>query len=107
MDRILIILKKENGPICPCTRVKYHNIPTCLLVYAADSGERLQDHWSSGFLKNKGSIVLKAKIHLHTCTEGVFIFSLICRRGTYIRLGIPRGTHFRSRYAKRNEYGNN
>ena len=50
MDRILIILKKENGPrasICPCTGVKYHiNIQTCLLVYAA--GERLQDHWSSG-----------------------------------------------------------
>ena len=38
--------EKENGP---CTGVKYHNIQTCLLVYAADSGERLQDHWSSGF----------------------------------------------------------
>ena len=52
MDRILIILKKgkpPNGFICPCTGVKYHNIQTCLLVYAADSGERLQDHWSSGF----------------------------------------------------------
>ena len=54
MDRILIILKKENGPRAssaraPCTGVKYHNIQTCLLVYAADSGERLQDHWSSGF----------------------------------------------------------
>ena len=22
--------------ICPCTGVKYHNIQTCLLVYAAD-----------------------------------------------------------------------
>ena len=56
MDRILIILKKENGPgassapALPCTGVKYHNIQTCLLVYAADSGERLQDHWSSGLL---------------------------------------------------------
>ena len=51
MDRILISLKKENDPkgfICPCFGVKYHNIQTCLLVYAADSGERLQDHWSSG-----------------------------------------------------------
>ena len=51
MDRILIILKKGKPPkgfICPCTGVKYHNIQTCLLVYAADSGERLQDHWSSG-----------------------------------------------------------
>ena len=46
--------KKEKRPrvfISPCTGVKYHNIQTCLLVYAADSadsGERLQDHWSSG-----------------------------------------------------------
>ena len=48
MDRILKILKKENGPRAsssPCTGVKYHNIQTCLLVYA-----RLQDHWSSGLL---------------------------------------------------------
>ena len=53
MDRILIILKKENGPrasSAPYTGVKYHNIQTCLLVYAADSGERLQDHWSSGYM---------------------------------------------------------
>ena len=44
--------KRPKGFICPCTGVKYHNIQTCLLVYAADSGERLQDHWSSGFLKS-------------------------------------------------------
>ena len=41
--------KCPKGFICPCTGVKYHNIQTCLLVYAADSGERLQDHWSSGY----------------------------------------------------------
>ena len=40
--------KRPKGFICPCTGVKYHNIQTCLLEYAADSGERLQDHWSSG-----------------------------------------------------------
>ena len=40
--------EKRKGFICPCTGVKYHNIQTCLLVYAADSGECLQDHWSSG-----------------------------------------------------------
>ena len=28
--------KWPKGFICPCTRVKYHNIQTCLLVYAAD-----------------------------------------------------------------------
>ena len=42
--------KWPKGFICPCTGVKYHNIQTCLLVYAADSGERLQDHWSSGLI---------------------------------------------------------
>ena len=43
--------KRPKGFICPCTGVKYHiNIQTCLLVYAADSGERLQDHWSSGII---------------------------------------------------------
>ena len=49
--------KQPKGFICPCTGVKYHNIQTCLLVYAADSGERLQDHWSSGcccFLEKPG-----------------------------------------------------
>ena len=38
MDRILIILKKTKWPkgfICPCTGIKYCNIQTCLLVYAA------------------------------------------------------------------------
>ena len=42
--------KQPKGFICPCTGVKYHNIQTCLLVYAADSGERLQDHWPSGLI---------------------------------------------------------
>ena len=42
--------KWPKGFLCPCTGVKYHNIQTCLLVCAADSGERLQDHWSSGFI---------------------------------------------------------
>ena len=41
--------KRPKCFICPCTGVKYHKIQTCILVYAADSGERLQDHWSSGY----------------------------------------------------------
>ena len=40
--------KWPKGFICPCTGVKYHNIQIWLLVYAADSGERLQNYWSSG-----------------------------------------------------------
>ena len=50
--------KRPKGFICPCTGVKYHNIQTCLLVYAADSGERLQDHWSSGFMKHCAHVAL-------------------------------------------------
>ena len=42
--------KWPKGFICPCTGVKYHNIQTCLLVYQQISGERLQDHWSSGYI---------------------------------------------------------
>ena len=41
--------KWPKGFICPCTVVKYHNIQICLLGYMKQiSGERLQDHWSSG-----------------------------------------------------------
>ena len=50
--------KRPKGFICPCSGVKYHNIQTCLLVYAADSGERLQDHWSSGFNVQGGACQL-------------------------------------------------
>ena len=53
MDRILIIMKKNNGHqgiICPFTGAFFHNMQTCLLVYVQQiSGERLQDHWSSGY----------------------------------------------------------
>ena len=58
--------KRPKGFICPCTGVKYHNIQTCLLVYAADSGERLQDHWSSGliFAQNIGEVVLTSTRNL-------------------------------------------
>ena len=36
MDRILIIMKKNNGHqgiICPFTEAFFHNMQTCLLVY--------------------------------------------------------------------------
>ena len=66
--------KRPKGFICPCTGVKYHNIQTCLLVYAADSGERLQDHWSSGFFchcfyfeKMWKLIVLLSPSHFRAC----------------------------------------
>ena len=52
MDRILIILKKENGPRASSASALGLNTIIFKHVYwytyAADSGERLQDHWSSG-----------------------------------------------------------
>ena len=66
--------KRPKGFICPCTGVKYHNIQTCLLVYAADSGERLQDHWSSGFC---GYEVLRFCFHMNFCCNLQFCNNLV------------------------------
>ena len=53
MDKILIILKKENGP--RASSVPAQGLNTIIFKYVfwylkQISGERLQDHWSSGFL---------------------------------------------------------
>ena len=48
MDRILIILKKENAPALGLNTIIFK----CVYWYMKQiSGERLQDHWSSGLLK--------------------------------------------------------
>ena len=52
MDRILIILKKENGPRASSTPALGLNTILFKHVYwymQQISGERLQDHWSFGF----------------------------------------------------------
>ena len=65
--------KRPKGFICPCTGVKYHNIQTCLLIYAADSGERLQGHWSSGYCVQK----LFNSFHFtHTYKNKVFFINV-------------------------------
>ena len=51
MDKILIILKKENGP--RASSVPALGLNTIIFKYVywymkQISGERLQDHWSSG-----------------------------------------------------------
>ena len=54
MDRILMILKKENGPRASSAPALELNTIIFKHVYwymQQISGERLQDHWSSGFLK--------------------------------------------------------
>ena len=53
MDRILIILKKENGPRASSAPALGLNAIIFEYVYwymKQISGERLQDHWSSGLL---------------------------------------------------------
>ena len=51
MDRILIIMKKNNGHqgiICPFTGFFFIICKHVYLYIQQISGERLQDHWSSG-----------------------------------------------------------
>ena len=53
MDRILIILKKENGPRASSAPALWLNTIIFKYVYwymKQISGERLQDHWSSGYV---------------------------------------------------------
>ena len=52
MNRILIILKKENGPRASSAPALWLNTIIFKYVYwymKQISGERLQDHWSPGF----------------------------------------------------------
>ena len=53
MDKILIILKKENGPRASSAPALGLNTIIFKYVYwymKQISGERLQDHWSSGHI---------------------------------------------------------
>ena len=71
MDRILIILKKENGPRASSAPALGLNTIIFKYVYwymKQISGERLQDHWSSGFFMLKPSmnfILLLSCLHLN------------------------------------------
>ena len=61
MDRILIILKKENGPRASSAPALGLNTIIFKYVYwymKQISGERLQDHWSSGFLMRHSDLCL-------------------------------------------------
>ena len=57
MDRILIIMKKENGP--RASSAPAMGLNTIIFKYVdwymkQISGERLQDHWSSGLNADRG-----------------------------------------------------
>ena len=75
MDRILIILKKENGQ--RASSVPALGLNTIIFKYVywymkRISGERLQDHWSSGL---KSVICEKAILTPSFVTE---VFSVMC-----------------------------
>ena len=68
MGRILIILKKESGPMAASAPALGLN--TIIFKYVhwymkQISGERLQDHWSSGFLLKKCENPLHCKGFSH------------------------------------------
>ena len=77
MDRILKILKKENAPRASSAPALELNTIIFKHVYGymqQISGERLQDHWSSGVVFN---------------AENVFYFRIMLmqRRGSTLMLG--------------------
>ena len=66
MDRILKILKKENGPRASSAPAMELNTIIFKHVYwymQHISGERLQDHWSSGLIVVAQSIRLSISTH--------------------------------------------
>ena len=59
MDRILITLKKENGPrasSAPALRLNTIIFKHIYKYMQQSSGELLQDHWSSGFQNSVGTL---------------------------------------------------
>ena len=79
MDRILNILKKENGPRASSAPALGLNTITFKHVYwymQQISGERLQDHWSSGTSLKSNSHAQK----IHTCKyTPVCIYTPLCK----------------------------
>ena len=83
MDRILKILKKENGPRASSAPALELNTITFKHVYwymLLISGERLQDHWSSGYSKNVVYIG-------YTLFSYFFIQNIDC--GDWLELPLP------------------
>ena len=73
MDRILKILKKENGPRASSAPALELNTIKFKHVYwymQLISGERLQDHWSSGFMMVTFLATLNSVYISHLITKG-------------------------------------
>ena len=99
MDRILIILKKENGPRASSAPALGLNTIIFKYVYwymKQISGERLQDHWSSGFSSSDQS-----RYTLWSCQNvcdalSHLLDNIYIRFGTKLYrqiVGIPMGTN--------------
>ena len=74
MDRILIILKKENGPRASSAPALGLNTIIFKYVYwyiKRISGERLQDHWSSGI---SNPYLTNGFSHHYQLDESTFIY---------------------------------
>ena len=75
MDRILIILKKENGPRASSALTLGLNTIILKHVYwytymQQISGERLQDHWSSGYSSRIRTLVAMVTLSFHRLIMG-------------------------------------
>ena len=80
MDRILIILKKENGPRASSAPALGLNTIIFKYVYwymKQISGERLQDHWSSGI---SGETIMFCTNRQENCLSNFTVFSFFDRK---------------------------
>ena len=72
MDRILITLKKENGPRASSALALKLNTIIFKQVYwymQQSSSERLQDHWSSGFQNSVGTLAKREILEQDTLSS--------------------------------------
>ena len=85
MDKILIILKKENGPRASSAPALGLNTIIFKYVYwymKQISGERLQDHWSSGFFCFLNSVLMSVALNFRVPLRSLFLLAHLSRRLT-------------------------
>ena len=96
MDRILIIMKKNNGHqgiICPFTGAFFHNMQTCLLVYTYNRSQ-VSMYRTIGPLvcqcENKGA----DQLHSNCEADHAFIFALwIVQFLNFLNPEFPASSH--------------
>ena len=81
MDRILKILKKENGPkglSAPALELNTIIFKHVYWYMQLISGERLQDHWSSGFIYRFFTTTFICYLVSHFNTSSIYVNVLPC-----------------------------